>query len=355
MQNTLIGLGIVGTLAFGATVPIVPSEEVNDFLSVEEIKSERIYLEQREAYYRATGMEQKYIDQAVYSRDNLEEKLVTKGFIKVKNEVEVVKPVKKETVLESIVSYDYGSLINTAYAYTFGKEDFETCTTGTLPCSFTSNPAGFGSFVKTVDTTSQVNGANSLECALTGEAACYLQQTLTSDDEYWFQFSGLIPTGFTFGAGGYTGFTVVLDTGGSTHVVRLNIEDFGTNRLTANSTTLGYTNTGIDIPEGTPFKLEFRVKVSATVGDIDIWLDNDTSGSPDFDSGANDNLGSTNIGYWNVGNTYNPDVTGYSMFWDDAITDTAFIGAGAVEATSTVNSTVKGGVIIKGGVIMGGM
>jgi hypothetical protein len=355
MQNTLIGLGIVGTLAFGATVPIVPSEEVNDFLSVEEIKSERIYLEQREAYYRATGMEQKYIDQAVYSRDSLEEKLVNKGFIKVKNEVEVVKPVKKETVLETIVSYDYGSLINTAYAYTFGKEDFETCTTGTLPCSFTSNPAGFGAFVKTVDTTSQVNGTNSLECAFTGEAACYLQQTLTSDDEYWFQFSGLIPSGFTFGASGYTGLTLVLDTGGSTQVIRFNIENYGTNRLTANSTTLGYTNTGIDIPEGTPFKLEFRVKVSATVGDIDVWLDNDTSGSPDFDSGANDNLGSTNIGYWNVGTTYNPDITGYSMFWDDAITDTAFIGAGAVEATSTVNSTVKGGVIIKGGVIMGGM
>ena len=36
----------------------------------------------------------------------------------------------------------------------------------------------------------------------------------------------------------------------------------------------------------------------------------------------------------------------------DVIADTAFIGNGV---PSTVNSTVKGGVIIKGGVIMGGM
>jgi hypothetical protein len=315
-------------------------------------ENHREYLKQREAYMTAKKTElnipAEAVAKSVYARDRFENILLNKEYIKSKNgEIKSPNTSVLDVVVEKITSI---SFVNTTYAYTFGKEDFESC--GAIPCSFTAE-SSYGTSAMTLDATSKVNGTDSVRCDINAtDSECSLYKTVTGDDEYYLQFYILIPTGFTFGASGY--LSLFTTSNGTNAPVYCSLEDYGTVRVTCQGELgIPYIDTGVDISLNTPTKLEFYVKANATTGDVDVWKNNNTVGSPDFNGAGNYNTGSATITRISIGG-YSPDLVN-DKYYDDVIIDTAFIGAGAVEATSTVNSTVKGGVIIKGGVIMGSM
>lgn len=206
-------------------------------------------------------------------------------------------------------------------ALLFGPEKFEAGSPGAFDAV---DSEGWGLADAALDTTSKVEATNSIIYTATGEGAARAEEDLGSGySDLYFQLKGFFPTGWAFGASSYTGFFVARNAGDSSSILWFNIEDYGSIRITANG-TMGYTNTGIDIPINSVFTLEFRIKISATVGNISIWLNNTTEGSPDYNSG-NINTGTTNFQVIKFGNYYAPEA--HSSFYLDFISmDTAFIG-----------------------------
>lgn len=309
--------------------PIIPTDNEE---AVWWAENHRKYLEQREVYMTAKQTElnipQSAINKAIYAKDKFEETLIEKKYIKNKGDkIKSPNTSVLNEVTEKITSIDF---VSTAIAYTFGKEDFESC--GAIPCSFTAE-SSFGTGAMSLDATSKVNGTDSLRCDInTAEDGCEIYKDITSASEYYTQFYIFIPTGFTIGANGFLGLFSTYDTGGNP--VYCSLEDYGTIRITCNGDELGYTDTGIDISLNTKTKLEFRTKISTTAGDLDIWKDNNTVGSPTYNGSGTLNTGSQNITRVYVGG-YHPDIVN-DKYYDDVIVDTAFIGAGTAPSSSPV-------------------
>jgi hypothetical protein len=112
------------------------------------------------------------------------------------------------------------------------------------------------------------------------------------------------------------------------NIIAFNIEDYGSIRLTVVGSTLSYTDTGINLPTNSVFTLEVRAKISATVGNVSVWLNNSTSGSPDYNSG-NVNTGSTAFQKIVVGAHYAPNAHS-DWYFDNVTANTSFIGSGGV-------------------------
>jgi len=213
----------------------------------------------------------------------------------------------------------------------FGCEDLEG---ETLPASFDSVAVRFGSGTVTLDTTGKVNGDDSIEFVNTAEAGIDARFNAGQDyDEIWVKVSGFFPTGFAFGVSGYSGFINILNSALSISAMNFNIEDYGTIRLTANNGSLGYTNTAIDLPVNQVFSLQVRILQAGPSGRLQIWLDNDVEGSPDYDSGVV-NLGSYDQRIFQFGKTYVPEAVD-EYYLDDVCVDNAFIEAPA--ASTDVN------------------
>jgi hypothetical protein len=342
-KQTLASITLALTTVIIGTAPILPPEPTD--VTVTWAETHRKYLNERMVYMTTQKDIQKIpeesLSKAVYAKDNFEDILIDEGLVNEKGgKIEL----KRQTIIEK-VTYELQQveMVQRAYAFTFGKEDFESC--GSLPCSFDSQGgAGF----EALDATSKINGADSLRCDITGSGNCFLRKNLASDDEYYFQFYVLLPTGWTFGAAGYAGLWQSGD--GVGLPVFCNIEDYGSIRITCAGDELGYTDTGINIPLNTPTKLEFKVRISATTGDVDIWVNNDTEGSPNYNGSGTMNTGSQNITTYTLGSFFPNAVN--DLFYDDAIVDTAFIGAGVV-AEPAPQPTMMGGLNLTGGVSVG--
>lgn len=232
-------------------------------------------------------------------------------------------------------------------ALLFGAEDFATS-----PGAFDAVEVTFGAGTVSLDTTSKVNGANSIKFANTGEAGERAIENLGAGyADIYFQLKGFLPSGFAFGVSGYSGFLLAL----SSLDVELfagNIEDYGTIRFTMNNPTSGYLDTGVDIPINSVFTLEVRMKISATVGNVSVWLNNTVEGSPDYNSG-NINTGVVNVQKGLFGKTYVPEAV--SDFYLDFISmDNAFIGARSSSTTAikTVNGLAKASVKTVNGLVI---
>lgn len=210
----------------------------------------------------------------------------------------------------------------------FGFETFES---GSTPWSFDSVGTVFGAATAALDTTSKVVGANSIAYGATGEGAALARYLLgATRTSIFIQMRMFLPTGFSVGAAGYMGL-FALRTSGDVDRIYFNMEDYGTIRLTAGG-EVAYTDTAVDLPVNSVFKLEIQVIKSATVGRIRVWLNNDVEGSPDFDSG-NVNTGANNFQKLDYGITYT-EVAGSTYYMDNMAASTAFIGAGASLAAS---------------------
>lgn len=322
MKKILFGMAL---LIAGANIPLLPADEDR---AVAWAEHHRAYLEQREIYMH----EQKDIQnipleavlKSTYARDNFEEKLLETKFITTKGG-EIKAP--KQSVVDKIITMDF---VQTAYAYTFGKEDFESC--GAIPCSFTGNGSYDGGAMN-LDATSKINGTDTVRCDISAVGDCSLYKDVTSDNEYYFQFYILLPTGFTFGANGY--MTLFTTGDGVGTPVYCSLEDYGTVRITCSGQELSYTDTGINISLNSPTRLEFKMRISTTTGDLDIWKDNTTEGSPTYNGSGTLNTGPDNITLVSIAG-YHPDVVA-DTYYDDVILDTAFIGTGAAVSTPRSN------------------
>lgn len=204
----------------------------------------------------------------------------------------------------------------------FNKETFET---GSSPFTFDSYVTDASGSL-TLDTTSKVVGANSMKVVRTSAGQSYLVKDLTANyTELYIQFKVFIPTAFAWGTGSYLGLINTFDLA-EVDALYLNLEDYGTLRLTFGGGS-GYIDTGINISKNAVHKIEIRLKISATVGVVSVWVDNNTSGSPDYTSG-NINTGTIDMRYVWSAEGYSDGSHG-DYYIDDFIIADAFIGAGA--------------------------
>lgn len=345
MKKTLATLGIVSTLILGGIEAGVPaSEKLDNFITnPEKAKTHRKYLRERADYLETNGVElgvpQNVIDGARPQTDEFENYLLRKKMIDVKGEA-TIKESPKGIIAPVFGAMKRISLVQRAYAFTFGKEDFESC--GAIPCSFdTDGSYATGDMI--LDSSSIVNGTDSARCEAPAPGdGCLLVEAVPSDDEYWLQFTVFIPTGWVFGASSYTSLFYSGD--GVGNPFYCSIEDYGTIRITCAGDELGYTDTGIDIALNTKTKLEFRIKVSATVGDFDIWKANDVAGSPNYNGSGTLNTGSQNVVSYTIGGD-NPDAVN-DRYYDDVTVDTAFIGDGIPDVTVNPNVNINTPIII---------
>lgn len=345
MKNTLTKVLLTifgGGIALAA--PIVPTDVqlAGSFDTKERVETHRKYLEERSIYITENAdrlnLPQKTRDSAVVAKDHWEQKLLDDGFIDVKGGQVKEKPTKRQSLIETVVGMQ---LVERAYAFTFGKEDFESC--GAIPCTFDYD-GSTGGGVMALDSTSKVTGTDSARCDIPStNDACAIGENLTSDTEYYAQFQFLLPTGWAFGVSSYVILFSFYDGVGSP--ITVNLEDFGTNRITLIGDELPFTDTGIDLALNTVYTIEIKGRISPTTGDVDLWVNNITEGSPTYNGSGTMNTGSDNITVAEIGG-FHPDIVN-DTYYDNVFIDTAFIGDGVPD--SYIKSTLKGGLNVKGG------
>jgi hypothetical protein len=216
-------------------------------------------------------------------------------------------------------------------------EDFESG----IPGDFDSVGNQWGSPTATLDTSSKIEGANSVYFNATGEGHASAQVNILEDkSEIYIQFKGFIPSGQTWGAGNYSGLLQILDNS-SAELARFNFDNYsvaGHVRLSAYTAATGYIDTGIDVPTGEVFILELRVKLNASTGVIAAWLNNNVEGSPDYTSGSV-NTGSGIIRIARLGVFYVPEATlGYYV--DNVKIQAGYAGFTSSDVTTT--QTIQG-------------
>lgn len=328
---------IATALIFGSIFsPIIPTD---DEKAVKWAEHHRDYLTQREAYMQANqiglNIPPYAIEKAVNAKNKFEDTLLEKGYTKDRSGV-IESP--NTSVIDIVSELDFVEEV-VAFSYPFGKETLEDCSS--LPCTFTGDYS-YGGGAMNLDNTSKVNGTDSLRCDITdAETGCVLGKTLTSDDTYYVQYYLFLPTDFDFGGNSFFGIYSV-DNGLATPV-SCNLEDYGTVRIACfGELGIAYTDTGINVATGTPTKLEFKVRVGTTTGDLDIWKNNDSELLPDFNGTGNYSLGTSSIVYFDIGGHHQDIDT--DAFFDDIIADVGFIGDG-----TRFQTEIKGGSVIKGG------
>lgn len=278
------------------------------------------------------GIPDTSLAKAVYAKEEFETYLVRKQMVDVKGG-QILRDAPKgiiAPVLEVVAAIPW---VKTAYALTFNIEDFESCSV--IPCTFTTD-SDSGTGASSLDAGSIVNGTDSLRCDIAAaNDFCMLTKDLTSASTYYFQFYYFVPTGWTFGANGYAGLWRSYD--GAGNPVRCLIEDYGVVEITCAGDELGYTDTTLSVALNTKTRLEFKVVISTTAGDLDIWLNNTTEGTPSYNGSGALNTGSQNITAFQIGG-YHPDIVA-DKYYDDTCVDTAFIGTACVAIAASTPAT----------------
>ncbi len=264
------------------------------------------------------------LESALYAQDQFESFLLEKGYTKAKGEK--VKTSAQEfilsaikTVVDEVVSF---ILPDFAYAYLFGKEDFESCSS--LPCSFSTH-ATWGSVTGSLDSTGKAVGQDSYKTVVSGEGSASLESVNYSRDEIWVQFKVFIPSNITWGASDYFSMLRLEDSSNGT-IFWLSVENWGTARLTMSGDTLSWTDTGLNLTKGATNTVEVRFKKGASTGDVDIWLNNTTQGSPSYNGSGTLNTGTDNVDDVLIGMQYAPETGISTLYFDDMTIDSAFIG-----------------------------
>jgi len=337
-KTIFVGIALAATLTLGAVEAQVPAAETLDVYvkDAHDAEVHRRYLTQRYDYMSANQARLEIpnasLAKAVYAKGEFEDYLIRKGMIVQKGDTTIKEPARGiiNPLVDAALSIEW---IQTVYALTFNIEDFETC--GAIPCTFTTNDSS-GTGAVALDATSQVNGTNSLRCDIAAaNDGCRLTKTLTSASTYYAQFYYFIPTGFTFGANGYTALFAFQDSAGG-NPVRCTIEDYGVIRITCAGDELGYTDTSINVTLNTKTRLEFKAVIGATTGDLDIWKDSTTEGSPTYNGSGTLNTGTQNITGFILGG-YHPDIVN-DKFYDDACVDVAFMGTACATISASTPS-----------------
>ncbi len=312
--------------------------------SSHEARSWQNFHRERVAGLIREGAPQEEIDSALYAQDQLESYLLGKGYTKEKKG-EVRSQAKEffektfKNVLEEIISF---MLPETVYAYLFGSETFESCSS--LPCTFT-NHSTWGSVAGSLDSTNKAVGVKSFKTVVTGEGSAALESTNYSRDEIWVQFKVYIPSNIAWGASNYFSILRYEDTADGL-VFSMNVENSSSNaRLTMSGDTLSWTNTGLNLTKGATNTIEVRFKKGTSNGDVDIWLNNSTQGSPSYNGSGTLNTGTDNVDDILIGMRYAPENGISTLYFDDYTIDSAFIGTasgGGGSPTEPFRSKLQG-------------
>ncbi len=212
--------------------------------------------------------------------------------------------------------------------FLFGREGFEG---GSLPASFDSTAAPGNSTITAVTTGNGITGWGTYNVKITNAAGGLSQASARKNlgavyTELWIQKTFFLTAPFVFNSGAFFTNLITWDAALAANPWYAQLEDDGVPNVTFNG-NCGYINTAKAIPVARRNRVEYYIKISATVGRIKLWINNTVAGSPDYDSG-NINTGTTGIQYIDVGNAALVAGTGQTSNWylDDVCVDTAFIG-----------------------------
>jgi len=207
----------------------------------------------------------------------------------------------------------------TQASFLFGREGFEG---GSLPATFDSQ-SNWGSGTATLDGTSKVQGTYSLKGGATGEGGQWVEEAADYSEAY-FQYKLLIPSDVAFGTATSFQTFALLDSSDNT-VAAFSAEDWGSFRFTAWGTTMGWKDIGTTLSTDTEYQIDVYVKVGTTEGRLKVWINQNTEGTPDYDSG-NINNGTANIAKVRAGLPYTDgSITNY-FYTDDFVVDEEYIG-----------------------------
>ena len=311
------------TLEEPAVTVVNPRTTNNDGLirSAKDAEAWQKFHRERVAYIKTQeNLPPRALEAAEYAQEKFENYLLEKGYTdEYGGEVRTPLGERISLLFKGLVGL---LLPERAYAYLFGTENFESC--GSLPCSFDTD-VSWGSVTPSLDSTSQVSGTDSLKEVVSGEGGGGMESTDYNASEIWVQFKVYIPSSMSYGASGYATLLMLEDSSDNA-TIWLTLEDWGTERLTVNGDVLSYTNTGIDLTEGAVNTIEMRVKIGSSTGDIDIWVDNTTEGSPDYDGSGSMNTGTDNIDDVIAGLTYAPESGVSTTYFDEVVVNNSFIG-----------------------------
>jgi RHS repeat-associated protein len=299
----------------------------------DDAKAWRAYHEERVAYLKTrTDLPSRVLEQATHGQDKFEKSLVQKGYTSQEGG-EIKEPGLLTRVWNGIKWLFSFLLPKSAYAYVFGTETFESCSK--VPCSF-NQVASWGSATSTVDSTSKITGVKSLKAEITGtgDGAGAQKKNNLNASEMWVQFKVWIPNPMVWGASGYANILILQNSSGSDRVW-LSVENYGTARLTLGGDHIGYVDTGLNLTQGSSNTIEIRVKTGTSNGDVDIWLNNSTEGSPNYNVSGTMDVGTVAIDKMLAGLAYTPEEGVSTTYYDDITFDSAFIGGGTTPTAPT--------------------
>lgn len=313
----------------------IPTPSGSAITSVQDAQSWRTYYAARVSYLQSQkNISPQAIIEAQHAQSKFENYLLQKNYIQQPNGAITTPGIS----FSGVMKWLFGWLLpEKAYAFLFGAEDFESC--GSLPCSFTTNTS-WGNVTSSIDGTSEIDGVKSLKAVVSGEGSGSVKKTGLDSSDLRVQFKIKVPNPVTFGASGF--FTILtLKDGSGNDRLWLNVEDYGTPRLTVTGNVLAYTDTGVDLTPGAVNTIELRAKTGSSSGTVQIWVNNNTAGSPSYDGGAM-NIGTVNFDGVVAGLVYAPEGGVSTTYFDDITVNDAFIGASANgtlsgPSTSTMN------------------
>lgn len=305
----------------------------------EAIAWQSFHSERVSALEKMTNLPPETLESARYAKDKFDTYLFDKGYTETKGGT--VEVSSSETTL-NFIQKKFKEIVQTflperVYAYVFGTEDFESCSL--LPCSF-DNDVSWGSVTASLDVTSKVNGVDSLKQVVIGEGGGSLEKVNINEDEVWVQFKTFIPSNIAWGGSGFYSLFGIEDSNNDL-LFWLNLEDWGTARLTfgGDSNGLSWTDSGLDLTKGAVNTIEVRYKNGTTTGDIDIWVNNTTQGSPSYNGSGSLNTGTANADDVLIGLVYAPETGISTTYFDDAVVNNSFIGNLTTGTTSNTAPT----------------
>ena len=321
------------------TKKVKPLDTKNFIKNVHDAQTwQKFHKERLAGIERELGTDSKAYIAALQAQDDFEQQLIQEKYLNEKggkidgSNLDWVRKGIKKSVAE-IFSY---VLPSTAFAYFFGTEDFENCST--LPCSFNNNLA-WGGAAPSLDATSQVNGIDSLKETVTSEGGGALEYINLNRDEIYAKFNVFIPSTMTWGAAGYFN-TIQFEDVNNNIVFWLSVEDWGSARLTMHGDVLPWTDTGLNLTKGAVNTIQVRFKKGTTNGDVDIWLNNTNQSSPNYNGSGTLDTGTDNVDDILAGVTYAPNAIS-TTYYDDIAFDPMFIGQGGSNPVTPFAANVQ--------------
>jgi RHS repeat-associated protein len=227
---------------------------------------------------------------------------------------------KGKKTVENILSF---VIPETAYAYLFGTEAFESC--AALPCSLTTNHT-WGGVATSLDATSKVYGEDSLKALTTGQGGGGQEKSGLQADELYGKFSVYIPANLSYGSAGFFNIFQLEDSNSGT-IMWLSVQQWnGAPRLIISGAAVPWINTELDLSEGIN-TIQVRYKKGSGTGDIDVWLNNNNQNNPSYNGSNTLNTGTASVDGAIFGVVYAPNAIS-TIYSDDFTVDSAFISAG---------------------------